>query len=63
VQSTAPLEVLGQAIIDLSSGGFFVCDARANVICVNRASERIHKIIVKEFIGKNMVDLVAEGFT
>lgn len=50
------------AIIDSSSDGLFVCDAQANVIRVNPASERIHNITAKELIGKNMVDLINEGF-
>jgi PAS domain S-box-containing protein len=50
------------AIIDSSSDGLFVCDAQANVIRVNPASERIHKIKAKELIGKNMVDLIQHGF-
>lgn len=50
------------AIIDSSSDGLFVCDARANVIRVNPASERIHHIQAKELIGKNMVDLIGQGF-
>ncbi|BHH85291.1 RNA polymerase subunit sigma-54 [Desulforhopalus sp. 52FAK] len=51
-----------EAIIDSSSDGLFVCDAQANVIRVNPASERIHKVKAKELIGKNMVNLVEEGF-
>lgn len=51
-----------EAIIDSSSDGLFVCDAKGNVIRVNPASERIHKIKAKELIGKNMVDLIEEGF-
>lgn len=50
------------AIIDSSSDGLFVCDAGANVIRVNPASERIHNIKAKELIGKNMVDLIRHGF-
>ncbi len=50
------------AIIDSSSDGLFVCDSQANVIRVNPASERIHKIKAKELIGKNMVDLIQQGF-
>lgn len=50
------------AIIDSSSDGLFVCDANANVIRVNPASERIHNIKAKEVIGKNMVDLIDKGF-
>ena len=50
------------AIIDSSSDGLFVCDAEANVIRVNPASERIHKIKAEELIGKNMVNLIEQGF-
>lgn len=51
-----------EAIIDSSSDGLFVCDAEANVIRVNPASERIHRVRASELIGKNMVDLIEEGF-
>lgn len=51
-----------EAIIDSSSDGLFVCDASANVIRVNPASERIHKIKAEQLLGKNMVDLIKEGF-
>ncbi len=51
-----------EAIINSSSDGLFVCDANANVIRVNPASERIHKIKAEELIDKNMVDLIEEGF-
>lgn len=51
-----------EAIIDSSSDGLFVCDAEANVTRVNPASERIHKIKAKKLIGRNMEDLINEGF-
>ncbi|MCP3891639.1 MAG: PAS domain S-box protein [Desulfobulbaceae bacterium] len=51
-----------EAIINSSSDGLFVCDAQANVIRVNPASERIHKAKAEELIGKNMRDLIKEGF-
>lgn len=50
------------AIIDSSSDGLFVCDADANVIRVNPASERIHKRPAAEMVGQNMRDLISEGF-
>ncbi len=50
------------AIIDSSSDGLFVCDAEANVIRVNPASERIHQRPAAEMVGRNMRDLIAEGF-
>ena len=49
-------------IIDSSSDGLFVCDAEANVIRMNPASERIHNVAASEIVGRNMVDLLREGF-
>ncbi|NIQ11744.1 MAG: PAS domain-containing protein, partial [Gammaproteobacteria bacterium] len=51
-----------QAIIDSSSDGLFVCDSEANVIRVNPASERIHQRPAAEIVGRNMRDLIEEGF-
>ncbi len=50
------------AIIDSSSDGLFVCDSDAKVIRVNPASERIHQRPAAEMVGKNMRDLIDEGF-
>jgi PAS domain S-box-containing protein len=50
------------AIIDSSSDGLFVCDNHATVIRVNPASERIHKIDADAIVGKNMNDLIKQGF-
>jgi len=50
------------AIINSSSDGLFVCDAKANVIRMNPASERIHNVREKELIGRNMKELIDEGF-
>lgn len=50
------------AIINSSSDGLFVCDAQANVIRMNPASEQIHKVSQENLIGKNMQDLINEGF-
>ena len=49
-------------IIDSSSDGLFVCDAAANVIRVNPASEKIHKTSSSEIVGHNMRELVSSGF-
>ena len=51
-----------QAIIDSSSDGLFVCDSDANVIRVNPASERIHQRSATDLIGRNMRELIPEGF-
>ena len=45
-------------IINSSSDGLWICDADANVIRINPASERINKIQSKDVIGSNMRDLV-----
>jgi PAS domain S-box-containing protein len=50
------------AIIDSSSDGLFVCDGNGTVIRMNPASERIHRAKAEDIIGKNMVNLVKEGF-
>jgi len=50
------------AIIDSSSDGLFVCDGHATVIRMNPASERIHQTKAEAVVGKNMADLINEGF-
>ncbi len=49
-------------IIDSSSDGLFVCDADANVIRMNPASEKIHNISASEIVGRNMCELIESGF-
>lgn len=49
-------------IIDSSSDGLFVCDANANVIRVNPASERIHQLPADQLVGRNMRELISAGF-
>ncbi|MFO7813953.1 MAG: sigma 54-interacting transcriptional regulator [Pelovirga sp.] len=49
-------------IIDSSSDGLFVCDAHANVIRMNPASEKIHQISANAVVGRNMRALIEEGF-
>ncbi len=50
------------AIIDSSSDGLFVCDGKANVIRMNPASEKIHKRDSAEIVGRNMRQLIEDGF-
>jgi PAS domain S-box-containing protein len=50
------------AIIDSSSDGLFVCDAEANVLRMNPASERIHQVAAAEIVGRNMRQLIEQGF-
>ncbi|MFW6374475.1 MAG: sigma 54-interacting transcriptional regulator [Thermodesulfobacteriota bacterium] len=49
-------------IIDTSFDGLWICDADANVIRINPASERINNIEAPNVIDRNMRDLVGEGF-
>jgi len=57
-------EIIGEleAIINSSSEGLWICDGEANVLRMNPASERIHDIKAEEIIGRNMQELVDEGF-
>ncbi|GFO61420.1 PAS domain-containing protein [Geomonas silvestris] len=50
------------AIIDSSSDGLWICDAEARVIRINPASERINNIRAGEVVGKNMRELLEQGF-
>ena len=49
-------------IIDSSSDGLFVCDANANVIRMNPASEKIHNLSATKIVGQNMRQLIEAGF-
>jgi PAS domain S-box-containing protein len=57
-------EIIGEleAVINSSSEGLWICDAEANVLRMNPASERIHDIRAEDVIGRNMQELVDEGF-
>jgi PAS domain S-box-containing protein len=57
-------EIIGEleAIINSSSEGLWICDSKANVLRMNPASERIHEIKAEDVIGRNMQELVDEGF-
>lgn len=50
------------AIIDSSSDGLFVCDGKATVLRMNPASERIHQIGAEDIVGRNMRQLIGQGF-
>ena len=45
-------------IIDSSSDGLWICDANANVVRINPASERINNVLAKDVVGRNMRDLI-----
>lgn len=50
------------AIIDSSHDGLWICDGNAKVVRINPASERINQVRAEEVLGRNMRDLVNEGF-
>lgn len=50
------------AIIESSSDGIFVCDGKANVLRINRAYDEITELDTTDFYGRNMKDLVDQGF-
>ncbi|MDR7855608.1 sigma 54-interacting transcriptional regulator [Tissierella sp.] len=49
-------------ILDSSFDGIYITDGQANTIIVNKAYERIAGIKIEELIGRNMKDLVREGY-
>ncbi|WP_353094577.1 sigma 54-interacting transcriptional regulator [Tissierella praeacuta] len=49
-------------ILDSSYDGIYITDGEANTIMVNKAYERIAGIKTDELIGRNMKDLVKEGY-
>ncbi len=57
-------EIIGEleAVINSSSEGLWICDGEANVLRMNPASERIHGVKADDIIGRNMQELVDEGF-
>ncbi len=50
------------AIIDSSHDGLWICDGNARVVRINPASARINQVRAEEVLGRNMRDLVTEGF-
>jgi PAS domain S-box-containing protein len=50
------------AIINSSSDGLFVCRADGTVIRINPASERLHDIRAEDMLGRNIFELVEQGF-
>jgi PAS domain S-box-containing protein len=49
-------------IIDSASEGLWICDGDAKVLRINPASERLNAITADQVVGRNMRELVAEGF-
>lgn len=51
-----------KAIIESSYDGIYVTDGKANTMLVNSAYEKITGLNASELIGRNMEDLVREGY-
>lgn len=49
-------------IIDSSYDGLWICDHEGKIIRINKASEKINNLKREDVIGRNMKELVAEGF-
>lgn len=50
------------AIVHATSDGIWVCNAEGVVIFINPAGARINNIMAEDVIGRNMRDLINEGF-
>lgn len=50
------------AIFDSSYDGLYITDGQGNTLRLNKAFERITGVTATECIGRNMADLVAEGY-
>ncbi len=50
------------AIFNSCSDGLWICDGDANVIRINESSEKINNIRAEDVVGRNMRDLLEEGF-
>jgi len=51
-----------QAVFQASNDGIWVCDGKGTILSINKASERMNGIKAEDFLGKNMSELVKEGF-
>ncbi len=51
-----------KAILESSPDGLWICDGQANVVQINKTSQRLNQISAAEVIGRNMRDLVAKGY-
>ncbi len=49
-------------IIDAFSDGVWICDKEGDVVLINKASEKINCIKAQRVVGRNMKDLLREGY-
>lgn len=50
------------AIISSSDDGLWTCDAEGTIVRINAASERLNMVRARDVIGRNIGDLVREGY-
>jgi PAS domain S-box-containing protein len=55
-------ERIFRAIMDYSQDGIFVTDHAGNIVMMNKASEVLNDCTAAEVLGRNVRDLVREGF-
>jgi len=55
-------ERIFKAIMDCSQDGIFVTDHEGNIVMMNKASEALNDCKASEVLGRNVRDLVKEGF-
>lgn len=51
-----------QTVFHSSNDGIWVCDGNGTILSINKASERLNGIKAEDFLGRNMTEVVAEGF-
>lgn len=54
------VEIL-KKVFDVSYDGLCLCDAKGNIIAINKSSERINRVKAEDVIGKNMQHIVDSG--
>jgi PAS domain S-box-containing protein len=51
-----------QAVFQASNDGIWVCDGQGTIMSINKASERLNGIQAKDLLGRNMTEVVQDGF-
>ncbi len=62
LESYQQMAKLLNAIMDFSYDGLWITDQHGNVVKLNKAAEKITGCTAAEVLGRNVADLVAEGF-
>ncbi len=62
MQSYQELSQELDAIISCSDNGLWICDSRGKILRINTASERLNMLHADKIIGRNVKELVEEGY-